>query len=58
MVGLVPLVSTRPNCSDNVRVAVRSNRLPCGPSLRATLMRLVPSENVQVTVHGAAPGVP
>src|ERR1051325_2652040 len=44
LVWLVRLVSPRPKGSDGARVAVRSNRLPGGPSLRATLMSLVPSE--------------
>src|SRR5438034_11131442 len=57
-VGLVPLVRTRPNWSWSVFVAVSWNWLPCGPITRATSVSTVPSENVHVTVHGDAPGVP
>src|SRR2546429_9494551 len=55
-VGEVPLVSTRANWSCRDRVAERVNRLPCGPLTRATSVNTVPSEQVQVTVQGLAPG--
>src|SRR5437762_9137761 len=57
-VGLTPFVSTLPNWSRRLRVAVSWKRLPCGPRARATFVSTEPSECVHVTVHAAAPGVP
>src|SRR5438132_12601048 len=58
MVGFEPLVRTRPNSSARARVAVSWNLLPWGPIVLATSVRTVPSEYVQVTVQGLAPGSP
>src|ERR1700688_3004087 len=58
IVGLPPLVRTLPNSSCSDRLANRLNRLPCGPRLETTWVRMVPSEKLQVTVKGPAPGLP
>src|ERR1700682_4910093 len=56
--GGAPLVRMRANCNGRVRFAVMAKPLPCGPRLDTTCVSAVPSEYVQVTVRGAAPGVP
>src|ERR1700674_1267648 len=58
MVGRAPLVRMAANWSWSGRVALSANSAPCGPSEETTWVRIVPSENVHVTVKELAPGDP
>src|ERR1700686_2283513 len=58
IVGFPPLVRTLANWSWSGRLAERLNRLPRGPRLETTWVSTVPSEKLQVTVKGPAPGLP